>query len=150
MSKHIIPDIVQNQSLVILPGDTTVREAARLMAQRKIGVVMVGSANCLTGIFSERDLTARVVARDLDPNLATLDTVMTADPVTIRPDDTPEDALNLMRTQGFRHLPVVDHAGHVCAMVSIRDLYNAIHRDLENDLKERDTFIYGGGYALGA
>lgn len=149
MTKKIVPDIVMNQSLVILPGDTTVREAARLMAQRRIGVVMVGSAMHLTGIFSERDMTARVVAKDLDPDVTTLDAVMTANPITIDPDDSPEDALEMMRARGFRHLPVVD-GGKVIAMVSIRDLYNAIQDDLVKDLKDRDAFIYGGGYALGA
>lgn len=149
MAKKIVPDIVSNQSLAILPATTTVREAAKLMAQRRIGVVMIGSANELQGIFSERDMTFRVVARNIDPDTTTLDAVMTKDPVTIAPGDSPDDALRLMREQGFRHLPVVDR-GAVIAMVSIRDLYAAVQSELEDSLHEHETFIYGGGYALGA
>jgi CBS domain-containing protein len=149
MARKIVPDIVSNQSLAILPANTTVREAAKIMAQRRIGVVMVGSSDNLQGIFSERDMTFRVVARGVDPDTATLDEVMTKSPTTIAPADSPDDALRLMREQGFRHLPVVDR-GTVVAMVSIRDLYAAVQSELEDSLHEHEAFIYGGGYALGA
>lgn len=147
MARHIVPDIVHNQALAMLPPDTLVRDAAVLMAQRRIGVVMVGSADQLLGILSERDMTFRVIARGIDPDTTTIDTVMTPNPRTIGPDDTPEDALELMREHSFRHLPVVDR-GTVVGMVSIRDLYAAVHSEMQHNIEQHEAFIFGGGYGL--
>ena len=50
-----------------------------------------------------------------------------------------------MRQKGFRHLPVV--AGHkIIGLVSIRDLYSCVNTELEDNLRERDEFIFGVGY----
>jgi len=54
-----------------------------------------------------------------------------------------------MRTHGFRHLPVVDD-GRAVGMVSVRDLYDAVKEQLEEDLQERDQYIFGSGYGVTA
>jgi len=56
---------------------------------------------------------------------------MTTDtsPETIEPDDDARDALELMELRGFRHLPVVE-GGHVVGIVSVRDLYSVVKRQL--------------------
>jgi CBS domain-containing protein len=149
MKRTIVPDIVDQQELWTITPQTTVREAARLLAQRRIGAAMVLSEGRLVGIFSERDLTHRVVAQGLDPDSTRVATVMTANPVTIGPRDHANDALELMRTHGFRHLPVVE-GGRAVGMVSVRDLYDAVKVQLEEDLQERDNYIFGSGYGVTA
>jgi CBS domain-containing protein len=119
------------------------------MAHRRIGAAMVLSEGHLVGIFSERDLTHRVVAPGLDPDTTRVAAVMTSNPVTIGPRDNASDALELMRTHGFRHLPVVDD-GRAVGMVSVRDLYDAVKVQLEEDLQERDAYIFGSGYGVTA
>ena len=70
---------------------------------------------------------------------------MTRDPDTVSPDDAAIDALDRMSTRGYRHLPVV--AGErVVAIVSIRDLYAAVRRSLEGELRQRDAYIFGESY----
>jgi CBS domain-containing protein len=148
MTGRIIPDVVRDQTLHRLPPTATVREAAKLMGKAHVSAVLVTDKDALIGIFTERDLTQRVVAMELDPDSTRLERVMTARPDVLAPDDSPFDALDLMRRRHYRHLPVVDH-GRLVGMVSIRDLYAAAQSQLERDVKEREAFIFDTGYGVG-
>ena len=147
MARRIVPDLVQNQVLTILPPSFSVREAAKAMADRNIGAVLVAEAGRLRGICTERDVAHRVVAKGRDPNLTTIADIMTADPAVVSPDETPAVALDVMRRIGCRHLPVMD-GERIVGMLSIRDLYAAIHEELEEGLRQRDDFIMGTGYSV--
>lgn len=120
MARRIIPDVVRNQRLVALAPSNHVREAARFMQHRNVGAVLVMEGDKLVGIFTERDMVGRVVADGLDPDITPLSQVMTANPVTVAPNELAPVALRLMDDKGFRHLPVVDN-GHVVGIVSRRD-----------------------------
>lgn len=147
--RKIVPDVIGKQNLVIVSPETTVREAARLMATHKIGAVMIGDATRLIGIFTERDLAFKVVAAARDPDTVRLAEVMTPDPDTLRPEDTAHDALRRMSERGYRHLPVVDGSGRIVGMVSVRDIYGAMLNQLEDELHDREAFIQGSaGYGL--
>ena len=148
MHCKVVPDIVDQQKIELLPNSTMVRDAARNMAERHIGAVLIGSGGRLEGIFTERDLLIRVVARGLDPDGTPLSAVMTADPDTVGPDDLASLALERMRTSGYRHVPVVED-GEVVGIVSLRDLYAAAKRELEEDLQQREAFIFDTGYGTG-
>lgn len=133
VQRTIVPDVIRAQKLVTLTRAATVREAARLMAERGIGAVMVVEDLKLLGIFTERDVATRVVGPGLDPDATALGTVMTADPDTLKPTDSVRSALELMQTHGYRHLPVVQ--GHkLVGIVSIRDLYTTVMDQLEADI----------------
>ena len=54
---------------------------------------------------------------------------------------------DIMRRIGSRHLPVMD-GDRIVGMLSIRDLYAAIHEELEEGLRQRDDFIMGSGYSV--
>jgi CBS domain-containing protein len=72
---------------------------------------------------------------------------MTRDPDTVRPGDTPRSAIEKMRSRGYRHLPVVE-GSMVVGMVSVRDLYSAALGEVEEDLRELDSFIHSPGYGV--
>jgi CBS domain-containing protein len=148
MQRKIIPDVVRDQELSFAAPHATVREAAQAMARRRISALMVLDRDRLVGIFTERDLAAKVVAMGLDPDATLVSAVMTPDPDTLAPDDTAHQALMMMRTAGYRHLPVVDRS-RVVGMVSVRDLYDTALSELEDDIRDRDAFIHGVGYGLG-
>ncbi len=148
MQRRIVPDLVSNQTLASLPPSATVRDAARVMAERRIGAVLVAVDGRLQGIFTERDALARVVAAGLDPDDTVLGRVMTPNPDTLAPNDTAMDALRRMTECGYRHLPVVDGARMV-GIVSIRDLYAAVNGELAEDLQQREAFIFDTGYGTG-
>lgn len=147
MQRRIVPDIVREQRLTFADESTSVRDAVRLMVEHDVSAVMIADRSGLRGIFTERDLARKVVAPGLDPDRVTLDAVMTRDPDTLRPDDSPRSAIEKMRSRGYRHLPVVDGAT-VVGMVSVRDLYTAALGEADEDLRELDSFVHGTGYGL--
>ena len=146
MQYRIIPDVVRDQNVRLLPADESVMDAVRYMAIRRIGAVLVGKNGKLEGIFSERDLLMRVVARGLDPDATPLHRAMTPNPVTVAPNQTASEALALMHERGFRHLPVVGADGRVAGIVALRDLNAVVRRQLEDELRERDAYISDTGY----
>lgn len=104
-----VNEIMDQHKLVLVDPATTVRQAAEMMAQRGVGAVLVVKGNQLVGIFTERDIVFRVVARGLDTSTTPLSGVMTRDPKTIAPTKTYGSAMLLMHENKFRHLPVVEN-----------------------------------------
>ena len=122
-----IVDVMESRKLVKAGGDLTVGKAARLMARKHVGALLVVEDGALAGIFTERDVLFRVVAQRLDPEKTLVREVMTRDPRTVAPKDSFGHALVLMREGGFRHLPVVQD-GMPVGIVSNR---SALDPDLE-------------------
>ncbi len=144
MLPRIVPDILSGKETTFIAADASVREAARIMAELRIGALLVGTREHLAGILSERDLVSRVLAPGRDPDATRVAEVMTPDPDTIAPDAFANEALDMMREGGYRHLPVIDN-GRVVGIVSVRDLYAAIESRLEEDLQEREAFLFQAG-----
>ncbi len=143
MHKSIVPDIIGGkQTLLTLGADVSVRQAAKLMAERHIGAVLITADGRLEGIFTERDVLNKIVAPGRDPEAVKLAEVMTRNPDTVSPDASALDTLIRMQTKGYRHVPVVDD-GELIGIVSVRDLFNAVKRELEEDIQEREAFIFG-------
>jgi CBS domain-containing protein len=100
----------------------------------------------LKGIVTERDLTRRVLGQGLDPAITLLADIMTRDPDTLGPGDTALSALESMKANNCRHMPVVDSLGRIVAMVSIRHMYKAIKMDLEDDERQVRAFVSDTDY----
>ena len=148
-TRKLMPDVIQKQELVCLPAGTMVRSAALLMAERRIAAILVTDGRRLQGIFTERDLTVRVVAAGKDPATTMLGEVMTRNPDTLGPGATAGEALDLMERHRYRHLPVVQ-GEEVVGIVSIRDLFGVVRAHLEDEIKDREAFMFGSGYSAGA
>lgn len=102
---------------------SSVSDAARAMAAHDIGPVPVVDENQrLTGMLTDRDITVRVVACDLDPRTTPVLDVATPEPLCVGSDATVDDALAIMRENAIRRLPVVDEDWHVVGIVSLGDL----------------------------
>ena len=125
--KHLIPDVVSEQTLVTLRVTDSARDAAKLMNSNHVSsVLVVDSGDQLRGIFTVRDVARRVVGSDLDPDRTALAQVMTENPMCIAASEGPQYALKLMQDGRFRHLPVTDDGtleGRVMGILSRRDFY---------------------------
>ncbi len=117
-----VSDMIRDQELVKLPSDSTIREAARHMVERKVGSILVMDGDELRGIFTERDALRIFVATRRNADHTRLSDVMTEAPQTLTPDVSPEDAAARMAAGNFRHMPVIDGDGKVLGVVSQRDL----------------------------
>jgi CBS domain-containing protein len=138
MPTRIISDIIAGRPVIAGPSDTTVRAACKLMADNRIGALLVVDSNRISGIFTERDALNKVLAGGLDPDSTTLAQVMVRDPRTIRADKPLGYALQFMVDGGFRHVPVVDENGAPLGMVSARDALGADMVQLERDQQFRE------------
>jgi CBS domain-containing protein len=130
--ERTIRDIIESQQPVTASGNTLVREAARIMKQRRVGAMMVVEQGILVGIFTERDALNRVVAEGRDANVTKLSEVMTANPDTVSPNASFNAALELMHQGRFRHVPVAEN-GRPLGMISVRD---ALGPELESFVYE--------------
>jgi len=117
-----IGTIVRRQPVRVQP-ETTLGEVVATLREKGRGAVLVEDpAGRITGIFSERDLMLRVDHADPTWTALPVQSVMTPGPRTIREDEPIENALNIMLTGGHRHLPIVDAAGGLVGIVSVRDI----------------------------
>jgi len=147
--RKLITDVMNHHKLVCLPPQTSVAAASRTMFERKIGAVMVTSGNRLLGIVTERDINFRVIALSRSPETTLLSDIMTRNPDTLTPDAAVAEALEMMQSYGYRHVPV-ERNGAVIGVVSVRDLFMEVKQDLENDIHEREEFMFGSGYSIPA
>jgi CBS domain-containing protein len=100
---------------------TTVREACNRMGDcRARSVLVTNEKGHLVGIFTSRDAVCRVLAQRRDPGTTKLVEVMTCHPTTMSPDQTAADALRLMKTGRFRHVPLLRN-GRIVGVVSCDD-----------------------------
>ncbi|HEY9842855.1 MAG TPA: CBS domain-containing protein [Candidatus Obscuribacterales bacterium] len=107
---------------ITLDPNDTVAEAIGIMQSKRIGALVVLENQRPVGIFTERDVLAKVVGKVSDLSAALLKDYMTANPICLRIDDHIAYALNQMTVGGFRHIPIIDLEGHVTGIISIRDI----------------------------
>ncbi len=132
MFSQRVRSVMERKKILTAPPDTSVSKAAKLMAKRNVGAVMVVDQNRLVGIFTERDAVFRVMAKGRDAETTLLADVMTADPHTVAPEELFGHALLMMYENGFRHVPVIEN-GEPVGIVSAR---NALDPDLEEFISE--------------
>ena len=146
MHRKIVPDIVKRSMIETMDAESSILDAAKVMADKNIGaMIIVNKSSNIVGIVTERDLTQRVLAREIDPTTTPVNSIMTAKPDTLSPDDSASDALELMQARQYRHLPV-EEGGKCIAVVSIRDLYAAAKEALEQNIRETEAFVFGDRY----
>ena len=102
------------------PTDT-VLAAARIMAEKNIGFLVVLENGKIIGVLSERDCIRRVMLAGKSPEITPVVDVMVRDVITANVRDTFADCLRLMHAHGIRHLPVLDNDKAV-GVISVRDL----------------------------
>jgi len=114
---------------------TSVMDCIKLMNEHMIGAMLVMEDEKLVGIFTERDILTRVVGAWLDPATTKVGEVMTRDPYCASPTTSLEEAMHIITSKRFRHLPVVEN-GKVLGMVSSGDLTHRLVSDKPADIRE--------------
>jgi CBS domain-containing protein len=130
---------MEGKKMLTAPPDTTVGKAAKLMASKNVGAVMVVDRERLVGIFTERDAVFRVVAQGLDAQTTRLADVMTTAPQTADPDKTFGYALLMMYENGFRHVPVIEN-GKPVGIVSARFALDPEMEEFVSEAQRREHF----------
>ena len=118
-----LSDLLRDRQMFHVEPARTVSEVARRMSELSVGAVLVLENGRLCGLFSERDLMTRVVVAGRNPDETLLREVMSTELATIEESATSEEAMELMRRNKCRHLPVTS-GPEVVGMISMRDLMN--------------------------
>ncbi|MEZ0248045.1 MAG: CBS domain-containing protein [Thermoproteus sp.] len=109
---------IARRPVVVIESGSSIREAARIMAERRIGFLPVVSSGRLVGVVSERDIV-RAAASGADPT-SPVDSIMKREVVTVQFNDDIEAVWSLMKSLGIRHV-VVMKGDEIYGVISIRD-----------------------------
>lgn len=111
---------IMTNDVFTIARDATVAEVAGQMLKGRIGSAVVMEGSWVMGIFTERDVV-RAAASGKDLTSSKVKDWMTSDPVTVDGGMEAEEAAEIMMTNGFRHLPVLEGQTLV-GIVSLRDV----------------------------
>jgi CBS domain-containing protein len=127
---------VMTPSAECIGENETVVDAAKKMAELDVGAMPIcGEDNRLKGMLTDRDIAVKVLAQDKDPAQTRAGELGEGKPVTIGADDSVEEALQTMKREKVRRLPVID--GHdLVGIVSQGDLATNISEEQVGDLVE--------------
>lgn len=129
--------------LITIDHNATVLDAANIMNQHQIGSVVVYEGERLVGIFTERDILQRIVAKQRDPSTTPVREVMTSSVACCSPRTRLEEIRALMRERRIRHMPVVDDKDdRMIGMISIGDLNQAEQEQREETIRYMEAYIY--------
>ena len=120
--------------------DAPVIDAIRLMAEKRIGAVLVMEGARLAGILSERDYARKVVLQGRSSADTPVRDIMTAEVVSVGLGDSAERCMQIVTDKRIRHLPVLE-GGQVMGVVSIGDLVKAVIEDQQLELDHLQRYI---------
>ena len=120
--------------------DAPVIDAIRLMAEKRIGAVLVLQGGRLAGILSERDYARKIVLEGRSSKDTPVRDIMTADLITVKPGDSAQSCMQIMTERRIRHLPVLD-GDELMGVVSIGDLVKAVIEDQQMELDQLQRYI---------
>lgn len=130
--------------LIRVRSSDMVVDALRRMRDNRVRSVLVIDDGVLVGIVTQGDCAIKVLLPGLDAKQTPVSQVMTANPVTVDPDDRLEGCMAMMASRGFRHLPVLS-AGKVVGVISIGDVVKEVIRDLELSVDDLMGYIMTDG-----
>ncbi|SFL72532.1 CBS domain-containing protein [Loktanella salsilacus] len=152
------PEYRSKQQPLTCSPDTSVFDAVTKMAAKNYGaVIVVDAQQKVIGVFTERDVMNKLVAKELDPRTTLVSELMTENPRVARETDDMIDWLRIMSNERFRRLPVVDGDGHIKAVFTQGDFVSYTWPDLVYQMRSIATatvtknwplFMIGGGIAL--
>jgi len=123
-----------------VPAETSVLNALSVMMEKNISALLIMEAGQLLGIFTERDYARKIILQGRSSAETELKEVMTADLLTIAPEDSLEHCMKIMTDQHIRHLPVIAN-GKVAGMVSIGDVVKFIIEDQKQTISQLEGYI---------
>lgn len=132
-----------DRHLLTMEASRTVMEAVALMNDHSVGALIIMEQGRMAGIFTERDILRRVLARHLAPTETLIRDVMTPEVMVATPSTTIDQARALMKTRRIRHLPVVDERGELVGLVSIGDLNAFLTDSQEVTIHYLNEYLHG-------
>jgi CBS domain-containing protein len=122
--------------------DTSVYHALELMVEKNVSALLVMENDALAGIFTERDYARKVALKGKSSKDTVIGDIMTRDLITVKPDSSIDECMELMTGKYIRHLPVVDD-GKLTGIISIGDVVRCIIQEQKSIIGHMEQYIAG-------
>lgn len=138
---HIL-ESKQHQTVYNIRPDARVLDAVKMMAEKKIGALLVMEGERVVGIISERDYARKIVLMGRSSSDTAVRDIMSSPVMYVRPDQTNEECMALMTENRLRHLPIMDD-GKLVGLISIGDLVKDIISEQQFTIEQLEHYIRG-------
>lgn len=137
-----VKHILQNKPGIIISLNerSSVYEALEIMMKNNISALLIMENTTLKGIFTERDYARKIILQGKASKETCIKEVMTETLLTVTPETSISDCMNMMTDRHIRHLPVIDK-GEVTGMVSIGDVVKFIIQDQQQTIQQLESYI---------
>jgi CBS domain-containing protein len=137
-----IKEMFSSKNLYTVQSGAKIIEVANYMAEHNIGLVPVlGNDGKLLGVFSERDLVRRVIAKGLDLHTTTVDSIMTKELVIASINESHQECLKKMKDKNIRHILIIDDK-KLHGILSMRDLLEIDLQVQQETIEVLHNYIY--------
>ncbi|HEY8510188.1 MAG TPA: CBS domain-containing protein [Steroidobacteraceae bacterium] len=131
----------KGRALYSIGPDDPVLEAIRMMAEHRIGALLVMREGELVGIISERDYARKVILRGRSSSETPVHQIMSSPVITVSPTHTLDQCMRIVTEKRIRHLPVVE-SGRVVGVISIGDLVKAVIEEQQRTIEQLESYIH--------
>ncbi|MDT3695686.1 MAG: CBS domain-containing protein [Ignavibacterium sp.] len=136
-----IREILKGREIFTVQSDSSVKETVSKLANRGVGLVPVMKDDMLVGVFSERDLVKRVIAKEKDLNTTLVSDVMSTNLIVAKIDESTEAVLAKMKEAKIRHILIIDNE-KLAGVLSVRDLLEIDLHHCRTTVEVLHNYIY--------
>jgi CBS domain-containing protein len=135
----------ENETNFSVASTDTVLQAIKIMAEARIGAVLVTEGGKVVGIYTERDYLRKGENEGRAAKDTKVKDVMVSKMLTVTNDTTVDQCMALMKQYSVRHLPVVEN-DHLLGVVSMRDVMFAVLDDKDFEIRGLENYIMGTNF----
>ncbi len=137
-----VRDILKTKGKAVFSVEPTIMvyQAIEQMCDKNIGGLLIVENGNLVGIFTERDYARKLILKGKSSKDTPINELMTKNPITVTPDNTIEECMNIMSGKRIRHLPVVED-NHLTGMISIGDVVKHIIEEQKSIIEHLEHYI---------
>jgi CBS domain-containing protein len=134
-------ELLKNREVFTINSGSSIKQTVHYMAEKGVGLLPVLKDGKLVGVFSERDLVKRVIAKDRDLNSTLVDEAMSTNLIMAKIDESHEATLAKMKEAKTRHILIID-GEKLTGVLSIRDLLETDLMSCKTTVEVLNNYIY--------
>lgn len=136
-----LSEFLKRKEVFTVNTGTSIKATVNYMAEKGVGILPVLQEGKLVGVFSERDLVKRVIAKERDLNSTLVDDVMSTNLIIAKSEESHESALAKMKEAKTRHILVID-GDKLIGVLSLRDLLEVDLLSCKTTVEVLNNYIY--------
>lgn len=136
-----IKELLTHREVYTVKKGTTIKDAVNYMAEKRVGLVPIMDDGKLVGVFSERDLVQRVIAKNKSLEETRVEDVMTSKLIIAKAHESNESVLAKMKEANTRHIIIIE-GDKLAGVVSMRDLLELHLTVYKTTVEVLNNYIY--------